>query len=85
MHISRDCFQLATPNSKRQVIIHTPAKRLVKSPGKTELTCVELNLKILDRISLQTLGPCQLAFIALPPLAGALALPRRPPPRPPPS
>lgn len=85
MHISRDCFQLATPNSERQVIIHTPAKCLVKSPGKTELTCVELNLKILDRISLQTLGPCQLAFIALPPLAGALALPPRPPPRPPPS
>lgn len=25
---------------------------------------MELNLKILDRISLQTLGPCQIAFTA---------------------
>lgn len=60
------CFPLPTPNSERQVIIYTPAKCLVKSPGKTELTRVELNLKILDGILLQSLPPCQVAFPALP-------------------
>lgn len=74
VHIFRDCFSLPTPNSERQVIIHTPAKCLVKSPGKTELTSMEPNLKTLDRISLQTSGSCQVTFTAFSSLAAALAL-----------
>lgn len=58
-------FSLPTPSSERQVIIHTAAKCLVKSPGKTELTSVEPNLKTLDRISLQTPGSCQVTFTAV--------------------
>lgn len=53
------------PSSEREVIIPTPAKWLVKSPGKTELTCVELNLKTVDGMLLLSLGACQLAFAAL--------------------
>lgn len=60
------CLPLPKPNSDRQVIIYTPAKCLVKSLGKTELTCVELNLKIFDGTLLQSLPPCQVAFRALP-------------------
>lgn len=60
----------STPNSERQVIIYTPAKCLVQSLGKTELTCVELNLKIFDGILLQSLNTCQFLFPAWPSLAG---------------
>lgn len=51
------------PNSERQVIIYLPAKCLVKAPGKTELTCVELNLKILDGILLHLWGLVRLHFL----------------------
>lgn len=67
-------FSLPPPSSERQVIIHTAAKCLVKSPGKTELTSVEPNLKTLDRIALQTPGSCQVTFTAVASLAAALAL-----------
>lgn len=63
-------FSTPHPNSERQVIIYTPAKCLVKSQGKTELTCVELNLKIPDGTLLQPLTTCQVAFPTLPLLAG---------------
>lgn len=70
-------FSTPLPNSERQVIIDTVAKCLVKSLGKTELTCVELNLEILDGILLPSLTTCQVAFPALPLLAGPVCGPER--------